>query len=130
MTPTHIHLIKSLITSPAIISPATLGTNGTEPIILSELVIGFEFGHRAMTTIFTDGCFLWNQNTGNTYGCSRLEFTGKTYKTIELWRVENNESGFTTYYINGKTATKAEFESLNNENEHQHIKWNSLPITS
>ena len=95
-----------------------------------ESVIGFEIGHRAMASIFTDGSFLWNQNSGNTYGCSRLEFTGKTYKAIELWRVENNESGFTTYYINGKTATKAEFESLNNENEHQHIKWNSLPITS
>ncbi|MBQ6884426.1 MAG: hypothetical protein IJN56_01665 [Clostridia bacterium] len=91
-----------------------------------ESVIGFEFGHRAMSTIFTDGSFLWNQNSGNTYGCSRLEFTGKTYKTIELWRVENNESGSTTYYINGKTATKEEFDSLSVPTS---IKWYSLPAT-
>ncbi len=77
-----------------------------------ESVIGFEFGMRGMYQINTDGSFLWNENTGNTYGCSRLEFTGKTYKTIELWRVENNESGFTAYYIDGKTATKEEADSL------------------
>ena len=77
-----------------------------------ESVIGFEFGMRGMYQINIDGSFLWNQNSGNTYGCSRLEFTGKTYKTIELWRVENNESGSTAYYIDGTVATKEEFDSL------------------
>lgn len=91
-----------------------------------ESVIGFEFGHRAMASIFTDGSFLWNQNSGNTYGCSRLEFTGKTYKTIELWRVENNESGFTVYYIDGKVATKQEFDSLIVPPS---INWNSFSTT-
>lgn len=92
-----------------------------------ESVIGFEFGMRGMYQINIDGSFLWNQNSGNTYGCSKLEFTGKTYKTIELWRVENNESGSTTYYIDGKTATKEEFASLNVPTS---IKWYSLSTTS
>jgi len=92
-----------------------------------ESVIGFEFGMRGMYQINIDGSFHWNQNTGNTYGCSRLEFTGKTYKTIELWRIENNESGSTTYYINGKTATKEEFDSLSVPTS---IKWYSLSTTS
>lgn len=89
-----------------------------------ESVIGFEFGHRGMTQIYTDGSFIWNENSGNTYGCSRLEFTGKTYKTIELWRVENNESGSTAYYIDGKTATKEEVDSLIVPPS---INWNSFP---
>ena len=92
-----------------------------------ESVIGFEFGMRGMYQINIDGSFLWNQNSGNTYGCSKLEFTGKTYKTIELWRVENNESGSTTYYIDGKTATKEEFASLSVPTS---IKWYSLSTTS
>ena len=77
-----------------------------------ESVIGFEFGMREMYQINIDGSFHWNRDSGNTYGCSRLEFTGKTYKTIELWRVENNESGSTAYYIDGTAATKEEVDSL------------------
>ena len=60
-------------------------------------VIGFDFGLREMSQIYTDGSFLWNRDAGKTYGCSRLEFTGKTYKTVELWRVENNDSGSAAY---------------------------------
>ena len=92
-----------------------------------ESVIGFEFNMRAMYQINIDGSFYWNKNSGNTYGCSKLEFTDKTYKTIELWRVENNESGSTTYYINGKTATKEELDSLSKPPS---IKWYSLSTTS
>ncbi len=92
-----------------------------------ESIIGFEFSMRAMYQINTDGSFLWNENTGNTYGCSRLKFTGKTYKDIELWRVENSESGSTTYYIDGKTATKEEVDSLIVPPS---INWNDLSTTS
>lgn len=86
-------------------------------------VIGFDFGLRGMSQIYTDGSFLWNEDEGNTYGCSRLEFTGKTYKTVELWRVENNDLGSAVYYINGKIATKEEFDSLNKKNNPIRTDW-------
>lgn len=88
-----------------------------------ESVIGFEFGMRAMSQIFTDGSFLWNANNGNTQGCSRLEFTGKTYNTIELHRIETNESGSTSFYIDGKIATIGELRSLYYGKDLQYINW-------
>ena len=91
-----------------------------------ESVIGFEFGMRGMYQINTDGSFCWNENSGNTYGCSMLEFTDKAYNTIELWRVETNESGSTVYYIDGKVATKQEFDSLIVPPS---INWNSFSTT-
>ena len=96
----------------------------------SKSVIGFEFGMRGMHQINTDGSFHWNKNSGNTYGCSRLEFTGKTYNTIELWRVENNESGSAAYYIDGKATTKEKFDSLNDEDSPKNINWNLLSTVS
>lgn len=92
-------------------------------------VIGFDFGLRGMSQIYTDGSFLWNEDEGNTYGCSKLEFDDKTCNTIELWRVENNDLGSAVYYINGKIATKEEFDSLNEKNNPQSINW-SLLLTS
>ncbi len=92
-------------------------------------VIGFDFGIKGMSQIYTDGSFLWNQDSGNTYGCSKLEFTGKTYKTIEMWRVENNDAGSVAYYIDGNAATKEEFDSLNDENKPQSVNWNLLSTT-
>lgn len=89
----------------------------------SASVIGFDFGHRGMAQIFTDGSFLWNQDSGNTYGCSKLEFSGKTYKTIELWRVENKDSSSAAYYIDGNIATKEELDSLNQKNNPEYTNW-------
>lgn len=88
-------------------------------------VIGYLFGIKGMSTIFTDGCYLWQQGAGETYGCSRLEFTGKTYKEIELWRVENANSTSIAYYIDGKSVTEEELTSFNDGKEHQHIAWDS-----
>ena len=59
--------------------------------------VGFYFGNRGMTEIYTNGAFLWNEDEGNTYGCSKLEFDDKTCNTIELWRVENNDLGSAVY---------------------------------
>lgn len=87
-------------------------------------VIGFNFGVRGMTQIYTDGSFLWNQDSGNCYGCSKLEFADKTYTTVELWRVENDAPDQSTYYINGKAVTEKEFDAFTKKSSQTSTQWN------
>ncbi len=87
-------------------------------------VFGFDFGLHAMYQINKDGSFLWNSDTGNTYGCSKLRFTGSKYETVELWRVENNESGSVMYYLNNNPVSKDDFESISVQSNRENINWN------
>ena len=95
-------------------------------------VSGFAFSHRAMYKIDTDGAFYWHQNAGNTYGCSYLSFTETGFKTFELWRVEHEDSGATTYYINKTPVTKQQFETATANYQKPSVTWISVetpPLT-
>lgn len=84
---------------------------------------GFQFGLNSMYQINKDGSFLWNDNAGNTYGCSTLKFKENQYETVELWRVENNGAGLTAYYINNKLVPKSDFNALSEKRNEKGIEW-------
>ncbi len=89
----------------------------------SASIFGYDFGIHSMYQINDDGSFLWNGDTGNVYGCSVVEFSGDQYKTVELWRVENDESDSTAYYVNEKPVSKEEFETVSLESDAKSINW-------
>ena len=85
---------------------------------------GYLFSFRSMYRINTDGSFHWNSSAGD-YGCSRIQLSGGTWKDTDLWRVERdgNES---TYYVDGKEVSEAEFESLTAETKNE-VFWYEWP---
>lgn len=91
-----------------------------------DKVLGYDFGLHSMYQINSDGSFLWNSDAGSIYGCSTLKFEDEQYKTNELWRVENDGNNTITYYVNGKTVTKNEFDALNEKRNKKSIEWNLL----
>ena len=88
----------------------------------ADTCYGYLFSFRSMYRINTDGSFHWNSSAGD-YGCSSIQLSGGTWKDTELWRVERdgNES---TYYVDGKKVSEAEFESLTAETESE-VLWYS-----
>ena len=83
---------------------------------------GYLFSFRNMYRINTDGSFHWNSSAGD-YGCSRIQLRGGTWKDTDLWRVERDGND-STYYVDGKEVSEAEFESLTAETEPE-VLWYS-----
>ena len=90
-----------------------------------ESVTGYSFGLHAMYQINEDGSFLWNRDAGNVYGCSKLKFSDKGYETTELWRVETDSTGATTYYVENKSVSKESFEAATTQKNKKSIMWNA-----
>ena len=88
----------------------------------ADTCYGDLFNFRSMYRINTDGSFHWNSSAGD---CSRIQLRGGTWKDTELWRVERdgNES---TYYVDGKKVSEAEFESLTAETQNE-VLWYEWP---
>ena len=91
-----------------------------------DLIFGFDFGLRSMSQINKDGTYAWNENSGNIYGCSKLEFSQNEYKSVELFRVEQGENNSITYYVGSKAATEKEYKEANAKVNTQSITWTSL----
>ncbi len=91
-----------------------------------DLIFGFDFGLRSMSQINKDGTYAWNENSGNIYGCSKLEFSQNECKSVELFRVEQGENNSITYYVGGKAATEKEYKEANEKVNTQSIAWTYL----
>ena len=91
-----------------------------------DLIFGFDFGLRSMSQINKDGTYAWNDNSGNIYGCSKLEFSQNECKSVELFRVEQGENNSITYYVGSKAATEKEYKEANAKVNTQSITWTSL----
>ena len=89
-------------------------------------VYGYEFGFREMYQLNKDGTFLWNTNSGNTYGCSSIAFEGTKVKTNEVWRVEHDGSGGYTYYVGKRPTTKADVEMVQQIRNSEGVGWTVL----
>lgn len=75
-----------------------------------DRVIGVSRRVQAMYQVNTDGTFYWNDNAGDTQGCSRLQFSEDGYDIeIELWRRERDENGSLTYYVNDTPVSEEEY---------------------
>ncbi len=88
--------------------------------------IGFDFGLHAMYQINTDGSFNWNADSGNTYGCSRLQFSGNECTTVELWRVEHDGSDSVAYYVDDTLVSESEFQIASEQFSSESIVWIKL----
>ena len=86
-------------------------------------VIGFDFDIHAMYQINRDGSYMWNANAGNTYGSSTLCFSDNAYETVELWRVEHDEAGTVTYYVDDKTVSQEVFQTASAKNSQESVTW-------
>jgi len=87
------------------------------------VVYGDLFGMRGMYRIFKNGTFLWNSDAGSINGCSKLRFTEEGAKTIELWRVERDDSGGVTYYVDDKQVTEAEWNAMMQQDNSEEEVW-------
>ena len=87
------------------------------------VVCGDLFGMRGMYRIFKNGTFLWNSDAGSINGCSKLRFTEEGAKTIELWRVERDDSGGVTYYVDDKQVTEAEWNAMMQQDNSEEEVW-------
>ena len=85
-------------------------------------VFGYEFGFRALYRINKDGTFLWNTDSGNTYGCSSIAFVGTEVKTTELWRVEHNDGSFTSY-IDNKLVSQEQMNAFPQYRDLEEVEW-------
>ena len=90
----------------------------------ADTCYGYLFSFRNMYRINTDGSFHWNSSAGD-YGCSRIQLSGGTWKDTDLWRVERDGND-STYYVDGKKVSEAEFESLTAETEPE-VLWYEWP---
>ena len=86
-------------------------------------VYGYEFGFREMYRLNKDGTFLWNTNSGNTYGCSSIAFEGTKVKTTEVWRVEHDGSGGYIYYAGNKPSTKEVVNAIQQIRNSEGVGW-------
>lgn len=86
-------------------------------------VTGFDFGLHAMYQINKDGSYMWNENAGNTYGCSTLRFSDNACETVELWRVEHDGAGAATYYVDGKAVSQEAFQTASANNSQESVVW-------
>ena len=86
-------------------------------------VYGYEFGVREIYRLNKDGTFLWNRNSGNTYGCSSIAFEGTKVKTTEVWRVEHDGSGGYTYYADNKPSTKEAVNAIQQVRNSEGVGW-------
>ncbi len=89
-------------------------------------VYGYEFGFREMYRLNKDGTFLWNTNSGNTYGCSSIAFVGTKVETTEVWRVEHDGSGCYTYYAGKKPSTKEVVNAIQQIRNSEGVGWTVL----
>ena len=87
------------------------------------VVYGNLFGMRGMYRIFKNGTFLWNSDAGSINGCAKLRFTEEGAKTIELWRVERDDSGGVTYYVDDKQVTEAEWNAMMQQDNSEEEVW-------
>ena len=85
-------------------------------------VYGYEFSFRALYRINKDGTFLWNTNSGNTYGCSSIAFEGTKVKTTEVWRVEHNDGSFTNY-IDNKLVSQEQMNAFAQYRDLEEVEW-------
>ena len=90
-----------------------------------EILHGYDFGMRGMYRIFKDGTFLWNEDAGNTYGCSKLRFADTGTQTTELWRVKNNGSDGFTFYVGDQQVSEAEFNTINQQYHAEEVIWST-----
>ena len=86
-------------------------------------VFGYNFGFREMYRLNKDGTFLWNTNSGNTYGCSSIAFEGTKVKTTEVWRVEHDGSGGYIYYAGNKPSTKEVVNAIQQIRNSEGVGW-------
>lgn len=86
-------------------------------------VYGYEFGFREMYRLNKDGTFLWNTNSGNTYGCSSIAFEGTKVKTTEVWRVEHDGSGGYIYYAGNRPSTKEVVNAIQQIRNSEGVGW-------
>lgn len=91
-----------------------------------DSVVGFNFGVHSMYQINKDGTYTWNANSGNIYGCSKLEFLQSDCKSVELFRLEQGENDSTTYYVGNKVATENEFKLAQAKISTESIAWTTL----
>lgn len=91
-----------------------------------DSVVGFNFGVRSIYQINKDGTYAWNENSGNIYGCSKLEFSQNDCKSVELFRVERGENDSISYYVNGKFVPENEYKAALAKISTESISWTSL----
>ncbi len=88
-------------------------------------VYGYEFGFRQMYRINKDGTYLWNTDSGNTYGCSSIAFVGTEVESTEIWRVENNGGSFTNY-IDNKPVSQEQMNAFAQYRDLEEVEWTVL----
>ena len=91
-----------------------------------DSVVGFDFGVHAMYQINKDGTFCWNSNAGNTYGCSRLQFSDNQCKSIELFHIEHSENNLITYFVAGVAVSESVFRNAEAKVNTESVEWITL----
>jgi len=94
----------------------------------SDTISGCSFDHHQMYKINQDGTFNWKKDNGN-YGCSKLQLSKREYTTVDLWRVEYDESGSATYYVNNTPVSEQEFKNASDQTSSESIVWTSCTDT-
>ena len=74
------------------------------------IVYGYNFSVQSMYRLNTDGTYYRNTNAGNTYGCALLRFDGKNRAFEELYRIENDGTEQTKFFIEGIEVTEKVFQ--------------------
>ena len=69
-------------------------------------VYTWQFRHNALYYLRVDGTYNWNEQAGQLYGSSKLQFDGAKRDDVELYRVEFNER----FYIGGTEVFAEEFK--------------------
>ncbi len=99
-----------------------------------DSVIGFSQRIQSMHTIFTDGTFLFHGNTYDEYGsiyeygCAKFDFVddNNVGKWIEIYSVEQKDkAGTLTYYVNGKSVTKEEYDEFESQTCKEKVIWHN-----
>lgn len=81
------------------------------------IVYGYGFTFNEMYYPKTDGTFSWSYSSQNMYGNAKLQFDGATYDWIEIYRIVNDGTDFTEYYIDEKKVTPQELQEYIEQNE-------------